>query len=127
MKSAFVIQCILLPATLASLLTVHLVMPPDDDVTVTGKKQSSDETPVEMSQIPGDKVVCLSDDNEWVQYCADRETVNYIDQINFEEKTTNPRPMIINRAHGTSTVSAIPYSWPTKTDKTVQLDCNGQG
>jgi hypothetical protein len=109
MKSALVIQCVLLPATLASLLTVHLVMPPDNNVTVTGKKQSSDEAPVEMSQIPGDKVVCLSDDNQWVQYCADRETVNYIDQISFEEKTKDPRPMVINRAHGIATVSSIPY------------------
>jgi hypothetical protein len=46
MKSALLIQSIILPAIIANLLTVDLVAPLDDDyegLTVTGKNQSSDE------------------------------------------------------------------------------------
>jgi hypothetical protein len=110
MKSALLIQAIILPAILANLLTIDLVMPNYDhmyNVTVTGKKQSSDETPVKMSQIPDDKAVCKGDDNEWTWYCADRTTINYIDRISFAEKTKDPRLMIIEGNDGTATVSHI--------------------
>ena len=106
MKSAILIHSIALPAILASLLTVDLVANLYyEGVTVTGKNQSSDEKPVTMSQMLGDKAVCLDDNNDWTWYRADRTTVNYIQRISFAEKTKDPRPMIIGTQYGVATVS----------------------
>jgi hypothetical protein len=125
MKSAILIHFIALPAILASLLTVDLVANIlHGGITVTGKNQSSDEKPVTMSQIPGDKAVCLGDNNDWTLYCADRTTVNYIQRISFAEKTQDPRPMIIHNIYGDATVS---YIWPAfrvMADPAVQFDCD---
>lgn len=99
MKAALLIQSIALPAILANLLTVDLVAPLQDydGITVTGKKQSADDQPVTMSRIPGDKAVCLGDDNMWTWYCADRKTVQYIGRIGFAVETKDPRPMTLDR------------------------------
>jgi hypothetical protein len=100
MKSAFLIQSIALPAILANLLTVDLVAPLDNDyegLTVTGKNQSSDEKPVTMSQIPGDKAVCLGEDGIWTWYCGGGPSVRYIDRIGFAVETQDPRTLILEQ------------------------------
>jgi hypothetical protein len=100
MKSAIIINFIALPAILANLLTVDLVAPLDnayEGMTVTGKNHSSDEKPVTMSQIPGDKAVCLDDNNMWTWYCGGGSSVRYIERIGFAVETQDPRTLILEQ------------------------------